>query len=81
MIPRICQARYVREYVIWLQFEDGVSGEVDLKGELWGEVFEPLKDVEEFKRFSVSPDVHTVVWANGADFSPEFLRSRLKVMA
>lgn len=81
MIPRICQAKYVREYVIWLQFEDGVSGEVNLKGELWGEVFEPLKDVDIFKRFSVSPDVHTVVWENGADFSPEFLRSRLKVMA
>ena len=38
---RVIAAKYVKDYVIWLRFSDGVEGEVDLKGELFGEVFEP----------------------------------------
>ncbi len=78
MIPNVSEARYVGKYVIWLKFSDGSKGEVDLKGELWGPVFEPLKDPSVFRRFSVHPELHTIVWDNGADFSPEFLYSALR---
>ena len=40
----VLEARLVRDYVVWLRFRDGTTGEVDLKDELWGEVFEPLND-------------------------------------
>ncbi len=43
---RVTDARYVRDYVVWLKFSDGTEGEVDLTEELFGEVFEPLKDQE-----------------------------------
>ena len=33
----------------------GVAGEIDLRNELDGEVFEPLKDLDSFRRFSVDP--------------------------
>ena len=81
MIPHVVDARYVAEYVIWLRFMDGVEGEVDLVGELWGPVFEPLKDKKEFRRFRVHPELHTIVWDNGADFAPEYLYSVVKVTA
>ena len=45
---------------IWIKFHDGSEGEVDLKDELWGPVFEPLKDIDQFRRFSVNPDLHTI---------------------
>jgi hypothetical protein len=61
-----------RDFVIWLRFRDGTTGEVDLSRELWGTVFEPLRDVEYFKRFTVHPELKTLVWPNGADFAPEF---------
>ena len=48
------------DYVIWLKFSDGVAGEVELKDELWGPVFEPLKDKEEFKKFRVHPATNNV---------------------
>jgi len=32
-----------------------------------------LKDLSFFKRFAVNYDIDTVVWPNGADFSPDFL--------
>jgi len=77
----VLEAKYVRDYVIWLRFRDGTAGEVDLRDELWGEVFEPLKDVEYFKKFTVHPEFETLVWPNGADFAPEFLHDAVRVSA
>ncbi len=77
----VVEARYVRDHVIWLRFEDGAEGEVDLSSDLWGPVFEPLRDPEYFRTFVVSPDLGTVSWPNGADFAPEFLYERLRVTA
>jgi len=77
MFLHVLEARYVRNYVVWLRFSDGVSGEVDLSAELDGPVFGPLRDVERFKRFSVA--YHTLTWPSGADLAPEFLRERMAV--
>jgi hypothetical protein len=81
MIARITDARYVDKYTIWIKFNDGFEGEVDLKNELWGPIFEPLKDVNQFRNFSVHPELHTIVWENGADFSPEFLHGIIRATA
>ena len=75
----VLEARYVHDYVIWLRFRDGTAGEVDLAPELWGEVFAPLRDVEYFKRFTVDPELATLVWPNGADICPELLRDSVRV--
>ena len=73
MIPRVVQAHYVRDYVIHLRYADGTGGDVDLRDELYGEVFEPLRDLGFFRQFSVHPEFHTLTWPNGADIAPEFL--------
>ena len=78
---RVIEAKHVKDYVIWLKFQDGTEGEVDLKHELYGEVFEPLKNSDYFKSFIVHPEWHTIAWPNGADFAPEFLYSALQVHA
>ena len=81
MIPRVTEARYVTANTIWLRFSDGAEGEVDLAAELHGQVFEPLRDLQYFRRFVVHPEFGTLVWPNGADFAPEFLRSSIRVAA
>jgi len=81
MAARIVAARYVSGYTIWLRFDNGVEGVVNLTDELEGEVFEPLKGVEYFRRFELHPELRTLVWPNGADFAPEFLRKKLNVAA
>ncbi|MBE0425132.1 MAG: DUF2442 domain-containing protein [Nitrospirae bacterium] len=81
MILHVKEAKYLHDYVIWLRFNDGAEGEVNLKDELYGEVFEPLKDLEMFKSFRVDPVLETIVWENGADFAPEFLYDKMKVLA
>jgi hypothetical protein len=78
---RIVEAKQLRPLVVWLKFSDGIEGEIDLKGELDGPVFEPLRSPDYFKQFSLHPELHTLVWPNGADFSPEFLHERIRVTA
>jgi hypothetical protein len=41
-------------------------------------MFEALKKVEVFKKVSVGPESETVVWPNGADLAPEFLKDLYK---
>lgn len=69
-IVHVVRARYLDAHRVWLRFEDGLEGEVDLGRELDGEVFEPLQDPGYFARFEVDG---TLTWPNGADFAPEFL--------
>ncbi len=81
MLPRITSARYLADFRIWLQFSDGVQGEVDLGSELNGPIFEPLRDVMIFRQVRLHPELRTLVWPNGADFAPEFLRAHLRLTA
>jgi Protein of unknown function (DUF2442) len=74
----VVEARYTRDYVIWLRFNDGLAGEVDLRDELDGPVFEPLREIEAFRSVRLHPELHTIVWPNGADLAPEFLHERVR---
>jgi len=81
MILHVREAKYVRDYVLWLRFNDGAEGEIDLESELEGEVFAPLKDVSQFKRFRVDPELQPWSGKTGADLAPEFLYDQMRVLA
>lgn len=81
MLPRVAEAHYLGGFAIRIRFSDGAEGDVDLTDELHGPVFEPLKDPEYFRQFSIHPELRTLVWPNGADFAPEFLRSVMRIAA
>ena len=70
----IRSAKYLSGFKLWLVFDDGTAGEVDLDGVLTGLVFDALKDIDVFKKIAVAPELETVVWPNGADLAPEFLK-------
>jgi len=76
MTPRLSKAEYIDGYKIKVSFEDGVVGIIDLDGDLWGEVFEPLKDIKKFRAFKVDSELQTIVWPTGADLAPEYLYER-----
>lgn len=71
MFTEVVKAEYVGGYRIRLWFNNDVTKVVDLKSSLKGVVFEPLKDIDFFKRFTVR--FNTLEWENGADFAPEYL--------
>ena len=71
MFLHINEAKYLQDYQLELKFNNNEIKEVDLKDELYGEIFEPLKDKTFFQDFFISHN--TIEWKNGADFAPEFL--------
>lgn len=78
MILHITDVEYLHHYQLKLAFNDGVTGIVDLSNELWGEMFEPLQDIQLFSQVKLDKELDTIVWANGADLAPEFLHNLIQ---
>ena len=76
MIVHVVEAKATGGFRVWLRFNDGLEGEIDLGDELDGEIFEPLRDASYFASFRL--EGHTLTWPNGADMAPEFLYERVK---
>lgn len=70
---KIIDAKYLSAYKVWVKFSDNSEKVADLKDDLWGEVFEPLKDIEQFKKLRVNPVLRVLEWECGADIAPEHL--------
>ena len=75
MLVHVLEARHQGAHRVWLRFNDGLEGQIDLAGAFRGPVFEPLKDPNYFAGFRVDD---TLIWPNGADYAPEFLYERLR---
>ncbi len=71
LLLHVVSVEYLDNYQLKLTFNNGIEGIVDLEQELYGEIFEPLKDKSLFQKVFVTS--RTIEWPNGADFSPEFL--------
>ena len=73
----IVDAKYMGEYRVYVKFNDGKEGELNLesyiKSKEEGTIFSPLKELENFKTVHFNSDIDTIVWSNGADVAPERL--------
>ena len=67
----VIKANYLTGFKIEIFFNNGEKKVVDLSESLIGKVFQPLKNPETFKKFTVH--FNTIEWDNGADFAPEYL--------
>jgi Protein of unknown function (DUF2442) len=78
MLRDIVEARAVEGYRLFIRFDDGVEGEIDLRKliEFKG-VFEPLRDPTEVAKVRADPDSGTLCWPNGADLDPDVLYAEL----
>ena len=71
MFMEIKNAEYLDGYRLRLLFDNGEIRIVDLESSLSGPIFQPLNDLNYFKRFTIP--FNTIQWENGADFAPEYL--------
>ena len=76
MLKDIVAVRPTGEHNLWLRFEDGVEGEVDLKPivSFKGGVA-PLTDLHYFEQVCVNQELGTICWPNGTDIDPLVLYS------
>jgi hypothetical protein len=65
----------VGRYRIHVVFDDGIDRIIDFAPVLGGELLGPLKNLNLFEQVRIDPEVHTLVWPNGADFDPATLHN------
>lgn len=71
------EVKYIKDYSLWLSFDDGTQGTIDLYKHLKGLMFNPLKDKKLFNKVTIDNELRTISWPNGADLAPEFLKDNL----
>jgi Protein of unknown function (DUF2442) len=78
MLKDIIEARSTGGHRLYIRFEDGVEGEIDLAALITFQgVFEPLEDPAEVAKVRVDRDLGTICWENGADLDPDVLYATL----
>jgi hypothetical protein len=72
-IYRVKSFEIANTYTLRVRFDDGTEQTVDFRPILAGELYGPLLDLALFNQVRLDPEVHTLVWPNGADFDPATL--------
>ena len=72
-IHRVTSFQTIGPFTLSIQFEDSTSQTIDFRPVLEGELYGPLQDPTIFSQVRIDPEVHTLVWPNGADFDPAIL--------
>jgi hypothetical protein len=73
---RVKKVEALAGFRLAVEFEDGVSGVVDLSEEVFGEMFEPLRDEAYFRQVGID-EFGVICWPNGADLAPDALHQEL----
>ena len=74
-IHRVSSFQKVAPFTLRVQFDDGTSQTIDFRPILKGELYGPLQERSVFDQVRIDPEVHTLVWPNGADFDPAILHN------
>ncbi len=72
-IYRVSSFQFVAPYTLRVQFDDQTEQVINFEPVLAGELYRPLRDLALFNQVQIDPEVHTLVWPNGADFDPATL--------
>jgi Protein of unknown function (DUF2442) len=72
-IYRIIDFEIMAPYTLRVEFDDGEVQIIDFQPILIGTLYGPLQDRKLFESVEIDPEVHTLVWPNGADFDPATL--------
>ena len=78
---RVIGVTLVQHFTLRIRFDDDTEQTIDFTPVLEGEVYGPLRDEKMFQQVEIDPEIHTLVWPNGADFDPETLHDWLQYAA
>lgn len=66
-------------YRVWIRFDDGLEGEVDLSHLVGKGIFSAWEDVEFFNQVKIDPISDTLAWGKDIDLDPYVLREQVAV--
>ena len=72
-IYRVQSVESLGGYLLKLRFDDATEQAIDFEPVLAGDLYGPLRDLALFNQVRIDPEVHTLIWPNGADFDPAML--------
>jgi hypothetical protein len=72
-IYRVQTFETVSAYILRIRFDDDTEQVINFQPVLAGELYGPLRDLSLFNQVRIDPEVHTLLWPNGADFDPATL--------
>lgn len=72
-IYRVRTFENLAPYTLRVEFDDNTEQIINFQPILTGELYRSLRDLTLFNQVQIDPEVHTLVWPNGADFDPATL--------
>ena len=72
-VYRVVSFQIVGPYTVRVTFDDASEQIIDFQPVIVGEIYGPLREIGFFNQVHIDPEIHTLVWPNGADFDPETL--------
>lgn len=72
-IYRVTSYTIVAPYTVRVTFDDNTAQEINFEPVLTGFILGALRDPALFNQVQIDPEIHTLVWPNGADFDPATL--------
>ncbi len=72
-VYRVIRFDKIGPFTLRVEFDDGTVQNIDFRPVLEGTLYGLLQDEKLFDQVEIDPEIHTLVWSNGADFDPETL--------
>jgi Protein of unknown function (DUF2442) len=72
-IYRVVAFQVIAPYMLRVKFDDNTEQTIHFEPILAGKLYVPLRELAIFNQVRIDPEVHTLVWPNGADFDPATL--------
>jgi len=70
-----CKAK--PDYILWVRFDDGLEGEVDLSNLVGQGVFKAWEAIPFWESVRIDPESETVAWGEEIDLDPFVLKQEI----
>lgn len=77
---RIVACKPKPNYRVWIRFDDGLEGEVNLSDRVGKGVFAAWESIEFFNQVRVDPKTDTLAWGDHIDLDPYVLREKVEAL-
>lgn len=69
----IVSVKYLNDYVLEIEFDNGRQGTVDFKEYLNNKIFERFRDINYFKQYYIDTETKVLCWPDEVDIAPDTL--------